>query len=339
LGEAILQLNNITKSYGNLKAVDQISYSVREREIVGLVGPNGAGKTTTLKLIARLTRPYSGTICIRNIEGKLQDIYQNSTGLVEMGFLIDIPQFYNTNPWCLLRYIMNIRNCPKAEIEPRIDRLLKEFELYRWKYKNIKTFSKGMAQKLGFIMSIIHEPELIILDEPQTGLDPESRMKIRKCLKSLQDAGKSILISSHLLSEIRELCDRIAIINKGRLVGFDSIDNLERRFKIKQLICEIDEKIAPEKINDLLAEITRSLKPHFINTASESEILKKVLYNPETPSLEISYEGVRESRSKILEILSTNFKADFTISAFYEPKISQIEKLYSQTVTQNNKEG
>jgi len=339
LGEVILQLKDITKNFGNLKALDQISYSVREGEIIGLVGPNGAGKTTTLKLIGRLNRPNSGTIFIRNIDGELQDIYQNRNGLIEMGFLIDIPQFYNTNPWCLLRYIMNIRNYPKAEIEPKIDRLLKDFELYKWKYKNIKVFSKGMVQKLGFIISIINDPELIILDEPQTGLDPESRIKIRKYLKNLQDAGKSILISSHLLSEIRELCDKIAIINKGRLVGFDSIDNLERKFKIKRLICEIDEKIAPEKVNELLAKITRSLKPYFKSTINDEELLKKVSYNPDTPSLEINYEGLRESRSKILEILSTNFKSDFTISAFYEPKISQIEKLYSQTVTINNNEG
>jgi len=339
LGEVILQLKNVTKNYGNLKALDQIGYSVREREIIGLVGPNGAGKTTMLKLIARLNRPNSGTILIRNIDGELQDIYKNRDGLVEMGFLIDIPQFYNTNPWRLLRYIMSLRDYPKAKIEPRIDRLLKEFELYKWKYKNIKIFSKGMVQKLGFIISIINEPELIILDEPQTGLDPESRIKIRKYLKALQDAGKSILISSHLLSEIRELCDKIVIINKGRLVGFDSIDNLERKFKTKRLICEIDEKIAPEKANELLAKITRSLKPYFKSTINDEELLKKVSYNPGIPSLEINYEGLRESRSKILEILTTNFKSDFTISAFYEPKISQIEKLYSQTVIINKKEG
>ncbi len=332
MSEVVLQIEKLGKNYGKFIALNDFSFSVRKGEIIGLVGPNGAGKTTILKLIARLITQNSGKIFIANKNAELQDIHENSEDLIERGFLIDIPQFHNTNPWKLLRYIANIRNYPKNKINSRIDYLLKDFDLYKWKYKNIKTFSKGMSQKLGFIGAIIHEPELIILDEPQTGLDPESRMKIRKYLKSLQSEGKSILISSHLLSEIREICDKIVIINQGKLIGFDSIDNLERKFKAKQLVCEIDHVIPPEEIEPLLTKINQSLTDYLEETGKDSDSESNIVYKPEVPSLEIKYNGFREARSKILEILAEKFKSDFTISAFYEPKITQIEKLYSQTV-------
>ena len=335
MSEKILQIKNLTKNYGKFTALKDFSFFLRKGEIIGLVGPNGAGKTTTLKLIARLIAPNSGKILIADANAELQNIYDNSEELIEMGFLIDIPQFYNSNPWKLLKYIANIRNYPKNKINSRIDDLLKDFDLYKWKYKNIKTFSKGMNQKLGFIVAIIHEPDLIILDEPQTGLDPESRLKIRKYLKTLQSEGKSILISSHLLSEIREICNKIAIINQGMLVGFDTIDNLERQFKAKQLVCEIDHILPQEQIEPILERINHYLKDYFESAGRDSDGKNNVSYNPELPSLEINYDGLRESRSKILDILTVKFKTDFTINSFYEPKISQIEKLYSHTVITN----
>ena len=334
----ILQLENVKKKYGNLIALNDVSFSITSSEIIGLVGPNGAGKTTAMKLIARLLRPNAGTIRIRNNNGTLQDINKKSINLIEIGYLIDIPQFYHINIFTLLKYIANIRDYPKGKIEPRINQLLKEFELYKWKYKNIKTLSKGMNQKLGFIVSIINEPELIILDEPQTGLDPESRIKIRECLLTLQKEGKTILISSHLLNEIREICNKIVIINQGNLLGFDTIDNLEREFKIKQLVCEIDEPIPPEKLDSLLDKIFRNLFSYAGEDKDEKIKSKVITYQPNIPAFIINYDGLRESKSKILEILSTKFKTDFIISTFYEPKLSQIEKLYSQASKRNQKD-
>jgi ABC-2 type transport system ATP-binding protein len=331
----ILQLNHVKKKYHSLVALNDVSFSVNKHEIIGLVGPNGAGKTTALKLIARLLTPNSGTICIKNINGTLQDIHKHSKNLLETGFLIDIPQFYNSNILHLLKYIANIRNYPKDKIDSRINHLLREFTLYKWKYKNIKTLSKGMNQKLGFIASIINEPELIILDEPQTGLDPESRIKIREYLISLQKEGKTILISSHLLNEIREICNRIAILNQGFLVGFDSIDNLERKFKIKQLVCEIEEKIAPERLETLISKIIQNITKYTEQNENEITSSRIITYNPEIPAFIINYDGLRESKSKILETLSHNFKDDFVVSTFYEPKLSQIEKLYSQTAAKD----
>ena len=337
MSETVIKLENLSKKYGNFMALDTVSFSVRKGEIIGLVGPNGAGKTTTLKLIARLIRPNSGSVFIKNIDSELQNIHKNSKNLIEMGFLIDIPHFYNTTPYCLLRHIANIRNYPRNKIKLRIDHLLKTFDLYEWKYKKLKTFSKGMIQKLGFMVAIIHDPELFILDEPQTGLDTNARIKIREYLKSLQNDGKTILVSSHLLNELREVCDKIALINQGVLIGFDTIDNLERTFKTKELICEIINPIPLEKVDSLITKLTHHLELFLEENESYLNSKQSITYNYQKKSFIICYDGIEESRSEILNILSTEFKSDFTISSFYEPKISQLENVYSQMIDGNNK--
>ena len=335
--ETVIKLENLSKKYGSFLALDTVSFSVRKGEIIGLVGPNGAGKTTLLKLIARLIRPNSGSVFIKNIDCELQNVHKNSKDLIEMGFLIDIPHFYNTTPYCLLRHIANIRNYPRNKIKLRIDHLLKSFDLYKWKYKKIKIFSKGMIQKLGFMVAIIHDPKLIILDEPQTGLDPNARIKIREYLKSLQNEGKTILLSSHLLTEIREVCDKIALINQGVLIGFDTIDNLERDFKTKELICEIFNPIPKERVNYLITKLVRQLKPFLEAKVDHLNFEGSITYNNQKNFFTICYDGKQTSRSEILNILSTEFKSDITISSFYEPKISQLENLYYQMIEENPK--
>jgi ABC-2 type transport system ATP-binding protein len=337
MSETVIKLENLSKKYGNFIALDTVSFSVRKGEIIGLVGPNGAGKTTLLKLIARLIRPNSGSVFIKNIDCELQNIHKNSKNLIEMGFLIDIPHFYNTTPYCLLRHIANIRNYPRNKIKLRIDHLLKNFDLYKWKYKKLKIFSKGMIQKLGFMIAIIHDPELIILDEPQTGLDTNARIKIREYLKSLQNEGKTILLSSHLLTELREVCDKIALINHGNLIGFDTIDNLERNFKTKELICEIINPIPIERVNDLIFRLIHKLKPFLEAKADHTNFEGSITYNHQKNFFTICYDGKQTSRSEILNILSTEFESDLTISSFYEPKISQLESLYYQMIEKNNK--
>jgi len=336
--ETVIKLKNVNKKFGNLTAVNNISLEIKKSEVIGLIGPNGAGKTTTLKLIARLNRPNSGTIFVRNIDGELQDIYKNRKGLVEMGFLIDIPQFYNTTPYILLKHIANIRNYSKVNIKSRIDELLKQFNLYQWKYKKLKNFSKGMIQKVGFLVAIIHEPELIILDEPQKGLDPGARIIIREYLRLLQDEKKTILVSSHLLNELREVCDKMALINQGTLIGFDTLDNLERKFKIKVILCKVLEPIPQEKAENLIAKLFRNLASYLEKDMVNANNKEIITYNNKSKTFKIRYDGLEASRIEILNILSSKFKSDFTISSFSEPKSSQFESLYSQFLDQNQNE-
>jgi len=338
MSDTILKIENLGKKYGKFTALNDFNLPIRKGEIIGLVGPNGAGKTTTLKMIARLIRPSSGKILIQNLNGDMQNIHQKSSNLIEMGYLVDIPNFYNTTPYVLLKHIANIRNYSKVNIKSRIDELLKRFNLYQWKYKKIKSFSKGMIQKLGFLVAIIHEPELIILDEPQTGLDPGARIKIREYLKLLQNEKKTILISSHLLNELREVCDKMALINQGTLIGFDTLDNLECKFKIKVIFCEILEPIPQEKKENLIEKLFLNLESYLEMDMVNANNREAITYNNKSKTFKIRYDGLEASRSEILTILSSKFKLDFTISSFSEPKSFQFESLYSQFLDRDHNE-
>ena len=337
MGEIILQIKNLGKKYGKFTALKDFNLSVQKGEIIGLVGPNGAGKTTVLKMIARLIKPSFGEILIQNFNHNLQNIRQKSNKLIEMGYLIDIPNLYNTTPYILLKHIANIRNYSKGNLKSRIDDILKQFNLYEWKYKKIKKFSKGMIQKLGFLIAIIHEPELIILDEPQTGLDPGARIKIREYIRLLQKEKKTILFSSHLLDELREVCDKIALINQGKLIGFDTLDNLERKFKTKVISCEILKPIPGEKVESLIERLYLNLEAYLEKDKIDTEKKERISYNNKSKTFKIHYDGLEASRSEILTILSTDFKPDFTISSFSEPKDFQFETLYSQLLDHHDK--
>lgn len=332
ISNVILKLENVCKTFGSLTAVNKVSIEVKKGEVIGFVGPNGAGKTTTLKLIARLIKPTSGKIYILNKQEKLQNIQEKSKNLVEMGFLIDIPHFYNSTPYQLLKYIANLRNYPKEKLKQRIDQLLTSFNLIRWKYKNVKNFSKGMIQKLGFIAAIIHDPEIIILDEPQTGLDPTARIDVRKYIRVLQKEGKTIFISSHMLYEITEVCDKIAFINQGSIIEFDTLENL---LTTKKIICELIKPIALEKKDLIISNLIQHLEPYLDNNLDKSIFKKPIIYNPQEKRIIIYYDGKEESRSEILHILFNQFKSDFAIDSLSKSKTSQLEKLYTQILNDN----
>ncbi|MHA2009662.1 MAG: ABC transporter ATP-binding protein [Promethearchaeota archaeon] len=312
--ETVIKLENICKRFGKFLAVNNISLEINRGEIIGFVGPNGAGKTTTLKLIARLMTPNSGKIFVINKQGKLQNLSENPKNLVEMGFLIDIPHFYNSTPYLVLKYIANIRNYPKEKLDH---------------------FSKGMIQKLGFIAAIIHDPEIIILDEPQTGLDPNARIDVRKYMRFLQNQDKTIFVASHMLYEISEVCDKIALINQGSIITFDALDNIEYLLKTKEIVCEILKPIPPEEKDLLLTRLIQSLEPYLEKNLDPSISKKPILYNPQEKSFIIYYDGKEDSRANILDILVNEFKSDFTINSFSKPKTSQLERLYTQMIRNN----
>lgn len=335
MAETIIKLENLTKRFGDFTAVNNINLEVHRGEIIGLVGPNGAGKTTTIKMIAKILRPNSGRILLRTNQGELEDLQNVSSTVTQMGFLIDIPEFYKMTAYQLLKYFAKLQNYPKNKINERIDWLLAFFKLTEWKHENVKKFSKGMKQKVGLIQAIIHDPEIIILDEPQTGLDPLARVDIRKGIKALQSQGKTIFVASHMLYEISEICDKIAMINRGSIVGFDTVENLASALKTSEIIFEVLESLTPHELEPLLSRLTEKLKPYLDMDLDPSVSKIPIKYYPEEKELKIFYDGNNKSKGEILKILIKEFESDFTVVSYAQEKTSQLERVYTQMVKDN----
>ena len=335
--DVILKLEKLSKNYGGkLLAVDNINLQVKRGETIGLVGPNGAGKTTTIKMIAKLLRPTSGRILLKNRNGELQEIDKHSKNLIQLGFLIDIPHFYDMNAYQTLKYFAKLHGYPNEKIDARIDELLALFKLSDWKYKKINTFSKGMTQKMGIIQAIIHDPEIIILDEPQTGLDPKARVEIRKYIRELQNQGKTIFVASHMLYEISEVCDKIALINRGKIIAFDSIENLEKKLKTNELKIRLLNEIPTEKLDFLMERLNSKLEPYLDKHLDPDTSKIPIKYNPYKAGLKIYYNGKDNSRAQILKILVKDFDSELTLLEYTQPKASQLERIYSQMITDDN---
>jgi ABC-2 type transport system ATP-binding protein len=335
--ETVIKLENLTKKFGNFTAVKNINLEVCKGETIGLVGPNGAGKTTTIKMIAKILRPNEGRILINTDNGELQDLQGISAALSKMGFLIDIPNFYNMTAYELLRYFAKLQHYPKDKINDRIDELLKFFKLTDWKFKNVKTFSKGMTQKLGIIQALIHDPDIIILDEPQTGLDPLARIEIRKFLRDLQSTGKTIFVASHMLYEISEVCDKIALINHGEIIGFDTVENLAISLKANELNCVLLENIEPMNLKPILERLTNRLQSYLDQDLDPRISEIPITYNQENQGFKIFFDGKKESKVEILKILIKEFESDFSVVSYIQPRTSQLERVYIEMVEMDDK--
>jgi len=332
MSEVVMKFENLTKKYGNFTAVNEINLEVHRGETIGLVGPNGAGKTTTIKMIAKILRPNSGRILIRTNHSDLEDLRSVSSTITQIGFLIDIPAFYNMTAYQLLRYFANLQNYPKDQIDKRINELLTLFKLTEWKHEKVKTFSKGMTQKLGIIQALIHDPEIIILDEPQTGLDPLARVEIRKYIRELQSQGKTIFVASHMLYEISEVCDKIALINYGSIIGFDTVENLALILKTSEINCVLLEPLNPSELEPLLNRLTEKLDS-YLDQNLDPEISKiPIKYYPKQQGFKIFYNGRNKSKGEILKILIKDFESDFTVISFTQPRTSQLERVYAEMV-------
>ena len=339
MSETVIKLENLTKKFGNFTAVNSINLEVRRGETIGLVGPNGAGKTTTIKMIAKILRPNAGKILIRTNDSELKDLAHVSSTVSQIGFLIDIPNFYNMTGYQLLKYFAKIQRYPKDKLENRIDELLDLFKLSEWKHERTRNYSKGMVQKLGIIQAILHDPDIIILDEPQTGLDPLARIEIRKYLRKLSKLGKTIFVASHMLYEIAEICDKIALINYGKIIGFDTVDNLALTLKTSEINCVLLNPLPAEKLAPLLTRLVDRLNPYLDQNLDPNISEIPIVYNIEHQGLKFYFDGKNESKGEILKILVKEFESDFTLVSFIQPRTTQLERVYSQMVKDNTPEG
>jgi ABC-2 type transport system ATP-binding protein len=229
---AIVEIANLTKDYElgllrkrKVRALDNLSLSVDAGQIFGFLGANGAGKTTTLKLLMRLIFPTSGTA--RILDRDISDVRMHE----RIGYLPENPYFYDyLTARELLDYCAQIFGYPAAERKKRAADLLAQVKLdeRRWDTQ-LRKFSKGMLQRVGLAQSLINDPEIVFLDEPMSGLDPVGRREVRDLIASLRDGGKTVFMCSHILSDIEVLCDRVAIMKRGRLAQVGHLDELRQR--------------------------------------------------------------------------------------------------------------
>lgn len=231
---ATVVLDHITKSFGEFTAVSDLSLAVRAGRIYGLLGPNGAGKTTTIRMIVNITAPDSGRITVfgQQITPELQD---------RIGYLPEERGLYKKmKVGDQLKFFAELKSVPGKEAERRADRWLARLKLTEWKGKKSSELSKGMQQKVQFITTIIHEPDLLILDEPFSGLDPVNVELLKEIVLELKAAGKTIIFSTHQMEVAEKICDDICLINRSRKVLEGSIREVKRAFSCNAVALRLE---------------------------------------------------------------------------------------------------
>lgn len=244
---SILTLDQVSKTYQNYKAVDRVSFSVPEACIYGLLGPNGAGKTTTIRMITGITHPDSGDIFIR---GKRV----NNTIPQEIGYMPEERGLYKKmTVWDHLMYLAQLKGMPEKKAREELRYWIERLEMKSWYTKKVEELSKGMTQKAQFIATVIHKPEILILDEPFSGLDPISTNMIKDEISRLQSLGTTIIFSTHRMEQVEEICERMVLINKGQNVLEGNVEEIRKsnRKHLFRLISEGDLPITfPSQFNE-----------------------------------------------------------------------------------------
>jgi ABC-2 type transport system ATP-binding protein len=269
----MIELRDVRKTFGSVKAVDGISFTTAPGEIFGLLGPNGAGKSTTIKMIMNILAPDSGSIMFngKRIGEKDKD---------RIGYLPEERGLYKkVKINDMLLYLAELKNSPAHEAQKRIDEWLAKFDLSDWKMRKAEDLSKGMAQKAQFIAAVAHDPEFLFLDEPFTGLDPVSTDVLREAVLELGKRGKTILFSTHNMDVAEKICSRIFIIDHGREVISGTMAEVKGRFGKNAVVVEFDGNLDFSSLSRLAAKITRY--PRWVEMepaegASPQDILKAV---------------------------------------------------------------
>lgn len=223
-GTTVIAVNHVTKTYNSHRAVDDLTFEVRQGEIFAFLGPNGAGKTTTMRMILDILKPDSGTITV--LGGPLTEATKSRIGYMpeERGLYKSVPLLE------LLGYLGVLKGMSAADARQQAIRLLDRLELGEYRNKKVSELSKGMQQKVQFIATILHRPELIIVDEPFSGLDPVNTQTLKDMLLELRNGGATILMSTHQMHQVEEMGDRLLMIDHGRCVLYGPVDEVRSRF-------------------------------------------------------------------------------------------------------------
>jgi ABC-2 type transport system ATP-binding protein len=232
-----LDVKHIVKSYAEKIVVNDVSFSVYKGEIFGLIGPNGAGKTSTIRMIMDITKPDSGDISI--LGEKLNEKSKN-----RIGYLPEERGLYRKlSVIDCITYFASLKGMARQEIKKKADQLLDQTGMLPHKRKKIEELSKGMGQTVQFIITILHDPELIVMDEPFTGFDPVHVALIKDLFLDLKNKGKAIILSTHQMNQVEELCDRTMMINKGNTVLHGTVQEIRRKYKGNSVLIDAEGEI------------------------------------------------------------------------------------------------
>ena len=234
-------VNHIAKNFGETQAVKDVSFHVRPGEIFGLLGPNGSGKTTSIRVILDIYQPDKGNVTI--LDGPMTEEKLNSIGYLpeERGLYQDVELTRN------LTYLATLKNMTKEEVEQKLPTWLERFDLSEHQKKKTKELSKGMQQKAQLIAALIHEPEIIIIDEPFSALDPVNTQLVKDLLIELRNQGKTIIMSTHQMNQVEKLCDRLVLIDDGTVLLEGSLKEIQEQFATNQVLIQSDSDL-PENL-------------------------------------------------------------------------------------------
>lgn len=288
----MIEVKNFTKKYGDFLAVENISFTVKDGEIVGLLGPNGAGKSTTMNAITGYIEQTDGEIIVNGYD----TIKKAKKAKREIGYMPEgVPLYDDLSIKEFVTYMAELRKVNRKERKQKVDDIIKKVGLLDMKNKLIKNLSRGQKQRVSLAGALIGDPKILILDEPTVGLDPKQITEIRSLIK---DLGKNhtVILSSHILSEVSQICDRVVIINKGKLVAEDTPENLENRTYNKNVIYitvedpdnkteKMKEKIKAIEEIKFIEELEDKTKKYEI-VGSKDEDLRKIIFT------EFAKEGI-----------------------------------------------
>ena len=229
----MIETKNLTKNYGTLTAVDNLNLTIKDGDIFGFIGPNGAGKTTTMRILVTLLEPYGGSAFINGL-----DVSKHGKKVRRLvGYMPDFMGVYDDlKVFEYLEFFAAAFGIERKKRKSIVEGVLELTDLESKKSATVDSLSRGMQQRLGLARVLIHDPKVLILDEPASGLDPRARIEIRELLRELKRMGKTIMISSHILSELEEICDHVGIIEQGRLVFSGTLEEIRPRLGIESKV-------------------------------------------------------------------------------------------------------
>jgi ABC-2 type transport system ATP-binding protein len=243
----VLATDRLTKKYGALTAIQQVSFDARAGEVLGLLGPNGSGKSTTVKILTGLLRPTSGRVLLDN-DDALVDLPRYKTLI---GYVPEEPHLYSylTGPE-YLRLVGRLRGIADRTLDAKIERFLQLLDIFDDRYQTLSSYSKGMRQKILIAAAVLHNPRIVVLDEPFSGLDVSAARVLKTFVRTLADQGKIVVFSSHVLEVVEQVCSRVVILKDGQIVGHDSVANLRSTLQLPSLDAVFASLVREENVDE-----------------------------------------------------------------------------------------